>query len=117
MNEALIAVWAMGENLQDISSHFRFLWMYNIIKIGGRVSNRLKTQSSTDERTLKTRVMGFSRECSTQTAGENAFPGPKRWKGSHTRTHIDRIFTFHWQKGTIAPDGIGSLKNIPIVPY
>jgi len=35
MNEALIAVWAKGENLQDISSHFRFLCLFALAMVAG----------------------------------------------------------------------------------
>ncbi|MBC1196568.1 ABC transporter permease [Microcystis aeruginosa BLCCF158] len=35
MNEALIAVWAKGEDLQDISSHFRFLCLFALAMVAG----------------------------------------------------------------------------------
>jgi len=35
MNEALIAVWAKGKNLQDISSHFRFLCLFALAMVAG----------------------------------------------------------------------------------
>jgi ABC-2 type transport system permease protein len=35
MNEALIAVWAKGETLQQVGSHYRFLWIFALLMLGG----------------------------------------------------------------------------------
>lgn len=35
MNEALIAVWAKGETLQQVSSHFRFLCIFALVTVAG----------------------------------------------------------------------------------
>jgi ABC-2 type transport system permease protein len=35
MNEALIAVWAKGESLQQVNGHFRFLWIFSLVMVVG----------------------------------------------------------------------------------